>query len=98
MSIEGCLSCSGLFSLGRLDHDKQSLKGGGDRPAESLQGCRLVPPGDEEEIHRDGRGDDGQADGRLHGGDYHGDHCYEDGGQDVEDGEDQVDLGEMLMK
>ena len=96
-------------SLAGRDDDQKSLEERSDGATECLERCRFVPPGDEEEIHGDRRGDDRQADRWnwinfyhpelwwaartcLYGCDYHGDHSNEDGGQDVDDGEDEVHL------
>ena len=56
----------------------------------------LVLRGHKDEVDGDPGEDHGQADGGLHGGDDHGQAGDHDGGQDVEDREDQVDLDGSL--
>jgi hypothetical protein len=52
----------------------------------------FVLPSNEDEVDRNTRGNDGQTHGCFYRGGDHGDHGDEDGGNDVDDGEDQLHL------
>ena len=52
----------------------------------------FVLPSNKDEVDRNTRGNDGQTHGCFYGGGDHGDHGDEDGGNDVDDGEDQLHL------